>query len=94
MAAGALQAIRTIARTLLPGSGRIYFRDYAEGDLAAARLHKVSYFQLSWQCTTQHGACRRSCVTHIVEMPGGAAWICRPLRALPIAAVLLLSGHN
>lgn len=51
MAAGALQAIRTIARTLLPGSGRLYLRDYAEGDLAAARLHKVSCFQLSWQCT-------------------------------------------
>lgn len=43
---------------------------------------------------TQHGACRRSCVTHFVEMPGGAAWICRPLRALPTAAVLLLSGQN
>lgn len=35
------QAIRNIARTLVPGSGRIFFRDYAEGDLAEARLHKV-----------------------------------------------------
>lgn len=35
------QAIRNIARTLVPGSGRIFFRDYAQGDLAEARLHKV-----------------------------------------------------
>jgi hypothetical protein len=35
------QAIRNIAHTLVPGSGKVFFRDYAENDLAAARLHKV-----------------------------------------------------
>lgn len=38
-----MQAIRNIARTLAPGSGKVFFRDYAQHDLAAARLHKVPH---------------------------------------------------
>jgi hypothetical protein len=33
-----LQALANIAATLVPGSGRVLFRDYAEGDLAQLRL--------------------------------------------------------
>lgn len=33
------QAIRNVKAVLKPGTGRILFRDYAEGDLAQERLH-------------------------------------------------------
>ena len=32
------QALRNVASVLKPGSGRVLFRDYAEGDLAQTRL--------------------------------------------------------
>ena len=33
-----MQAVRNLARTCKPGSGKVLVRDYAEGDLAEARL--------------------------------------------------------
>lgn len=33
-----MQAIRNVAQTLRPGTGKVLFRDYAEGDLAHGRL--------------------------------------------------------
>jgi hypothetical protein len=48
------QVIRNIAHTLVPGSGKVFFRDYAENDLAAARLHKVP----GASCKLFHALCR------------------------------------
>lgn len=42
MCADCFQALQNIARTLKVGTGRVLVRDYAEGDLAQARLAKVS----------------------------------------------------
>jgi methyltransferase-like protein 6 len=37
-----LQAVQNIASVLKPGTGRVLFRDYAEGDLAQTRLEGSS----------------------------------------------------